>query len=110
MKEKLKRAWQWLRVNVINKDMLIWLIIAELIFWSPCIVSGLLALIISPWWWTVFGAVIAFWAGPFTPAMPLQFGLAIGLKKIHEKITKRRNKGDDNIDDGRKGASSDNQG
>lgn len=90
MKERIKKAWQWLRKHVINREMLLWVIIAELIFWLPCIVSALLAWIISPWWWTVFGAYVAFWAGPFTPAMPLQFGLAIGLKKLYEKIRKRK--------------------
>lgn len=86
MKEKLKRLWQWLRKNVLNKEMFIWVIIAELIFWSPCIVTGLLAIIIDPWWWTAFGAICAFWAGPFTPAVPLQIALALGLKKLYEKI------------------------
>nr|DAH66708.1 MAG TPA: protein of unknown function (DUF4191) [Bacteriophage sp.] len=90
MKERIKKAWQWLRKHVINREMLLWVIIAELIFWLPCIVSAVLAWIISPWWWTVFGAYVAFWAGPFTPAMPLQFGLAIGLKKLYEKIRKRK--------------------
>lgn len=86
MKEKLKRLWQWLRKNVLNKEMFIWVIIAELIFWTPCIVTGLLAIIIDPWWWTAFGAICAFWAGPFTPAVPLQIALALGLKKLYEKI------------------------
>ena len=88
MKTALKRLWQWLRKNVLNKEMFVWVIIAELIFWSPCIVTGLLAVIIDPWWWTAFGAICAFWAGPFTPAVPLQIGLAIALKKLYEKIKK----------------------
>ena len=88
MNQKLKRLWQWLRKNVLNKEMFVWVIIAELIFWSPCIVTGLLAVIIDPWWWTAFGAVCAFWAGPFTPAVPLQIALALGLKKLYEKIKK----------------------
>ena len=89
MKTALKRLWQWLRKNVLNKEMFVWVIIAELIFWSPCIVTGLLAVIIDAWWWTAFGAICAFWAGPFTPAVPLQIGLAIALKKLYEKIKRR---------------------
>lgn len=89
MKEKLKLLWQWLRKNILNKEMFVWVIIAELIFWSPCIVTGLLAVIIDAWWWTAFGAVCAFWAGPFTPAVPLQIALALGLKKLYEKIKRR---------------------
>ena len=88
MKTALKKLWQWLRKNVFNKEMFIWVVIAELIFWSPCIVTGLLAVIIDPWWWTAFGAICAFWAGPFTPAVPLQIGLALALKKLYEKIKK----------------------
>ena len=89
MKTALKRLWQWLRKNVFNKEMFVWVVIAELTFWSPCIVTGLLAVIIDPWWWTAFGAICAFWAGPFTPAVPLQIGLAIALKKLYEKIKRR---------------------
>ena len=89
MKTALKRLWQWLRKNVFNKEMFVWVVIAELIFWSPCIVTGLLAVIIDPWWWTAFGASWAVWAGPFTPAVPLQIGLAIALKKLYEKIKRR---------------------
>ena len=85
MKTKIKRLWKWLRKTVLNKEMLIFFLIAELIFWSPCIVSALLALIINPWWWSIFGAVCVFWAGPFTPAVPLQIGLALLLKKIFKK-------------------------
>lgn len=77
----MRRLWKWLRKNALNKEMLFWIIIAELIFWSPCIVTGILALQ-NPWWWTAFGAICAFWAGPFTPAIPLQLALALVLKKI----------------------------
>jgi hypothetical protein len=77
----MRRLWKWLRKNAINKEMLFWIIIAELIFWSPCIVTGILAFQ-NPWWWTAFGAICAFWAGPFTPAIPLQLALALVLKKI----------------------------
>lgn len=85
IKIKLKKLWQWLRKTVLNKDMFVAFCFAELIFWSPCIVTGVLALVVNNWWWTVFGLIIAFWAGPFTPAVPLQIGLAILLKKIFKR-------------------------
>lgn len=85
---KWKKTWLWLRKNVFNKEMLIYVLISEAIFWSPCIVSGILAITVNAWWWTVFGAICAFWAGPFTPAMPLQFALAILIKKIFERKKK----------------------
>ena len=92
MKEKIKKFWQWLRKNVLNKEMLIWIIIAEVIFWSPCIVTGFLAITVSSWWWTAFGAIIVFWSGPFTPAIPLQLALAVALKKLWHVIKNRKNK------------------
>ena len=49
-------------------------------------------MIINPWWWTITSAIILFWTGPFTPAMPLQFALAIVLKKIYEKVKNRKKK------------------
>ena len=75
--------------------MIIYILVAETIFWSPVIVTALLALIINPWSWTICSAIMIFWAGPFTPAVPLQLGLAIGLKTIVNKIRKRNQpKGD----------------
>lgn len=92
MKEKFKKLWQWLRREILNKGMLGWLIIAEVIFWSPCIVGIILALILDPWYWTIPTVYAAFWAGPFTPAIPLQIGLAYGLKKIWAAIKRHREK------------------
>ena len=82
VKERTKKVWQWLRKNALNKQMIVYVLIAEAIFWSPCVVTALLALIVNPWWWTAFGVICAFWAGPFTPAVPLQIGLAVLIKKI----------------------------
>jgi hypothetical protein len=97
MKEKLKRLWRWLRREILNKGMLLWLIIAELIFWSPVIVGGVLGLIFDPWYFTICVAYMGFWTLPLTPAIPLQIGLAFGLKKIADAI-RRRNKNKENID------------
>ena len=88
VKERTKKVWQWLRKNALNKQMIVYVFIAEAIFWSPCVVTALLALIVNPWWWTAFGAICAFWAGPFTPAVPLQIGLAVLIKKIVERKKK----------------------
>ena len=90
MKDKLRQLWRWLRKNVLNKDMIWAVLIAELIFWSPVIVCSILALIVDPWWWTAVTAILVFWAGPFTPAVPLQIGLAIIIKKLGERIWKKK--------------------
>lgn len=86
MKERLKKIWLWLRKEIFVKEMILYVIIAELIFWSPVIITAILALIINPWFWTACGTIILFWSGPFTPAIPLQLGLAVGLKKLITKI------------------------
>ena len=62
--------------------MFFWFRAAELIFWSPCIAGAILAVLADPWYWTVCTAYMAFWALPLTPAVPLQLGLAYGLKKL----------------------------
>lgn len=100
MKQKFKKLWAWLRKIVLNKEMLLWVLIAELIFWSPVIVTFIFALF-NPWWYTAVSAIIIFWAGPFTPAIPLQIGLAVGLKKLWEKImkTKNRKRNEENIEE-----------
>lgn len=89
-KFKLQRAWKYLRTNILTKDMILWVIIAELIFWSPVIVTSMLALVIDPWFVTVSSAIMLFWAGPFTPAVPIQIGLALALKGIYNKIRRKK--------------------
>ena len=88
VKERTRKVWRWLRKNALNKEMIVYVLIAEAIFWSPCIVTALLALIVNPWWWSAFGAICAFWAGPLTPAVPLQIALAVAIKKIVERKKK----------------------
>lgn len=88
VKERTRKVWRWLRKNALNKQMIVYVLIAEAIFWSPCVVTALLALIVNPWWWSAFGAICAFWAGPFTPAVPLQIALAVAIKKIVERKKK----------------------
>ena len=47
VKERTKKVWQWLRKNALNKQMIVYVLIAEAIFWSPCVVTALLALIVK---------------------------------------------------------------
>ena len=100
IKNKLISLWRWLRKNVLNKDMFLSVIIAELIFWSPVIVTGLLAIIIDPWWWTACTAIMLFWAGPFTPAVPLQIGLAVLIKKLSSAIKRKIKKNKEGKENG----------
>lgn len=88
VKERCRKVWRWLRKNVLNKEMIVYVLIAEAIFWSPCIVVGVLAITVNSWYWTLFGAICAFWSAPLTPAVTLQIGLALLIKKIVERKKK----------------------
>jgi len=89
LKQLFTKLFTWLKnqIKQNGKSFVICLVIAEVIFWLPNIITGFLALFIDAWWWTAFGAIIAFWSGPFTPAIPLQIALAYSLHKIWRKIT-----------------------
>ena len=99
IKEKLIKFWTWLRKTIINKDMLLAFIIAEIIFWSPCAILAILAVSVNPWFWTAFTAIVIFWSAPLTPGWAIQIALAIFIKKridiFHEKyirVDKNKNK------------------
>lgn len=80
------------------KDLIIPVLVAEAIFWIPVWVPALLALIFNPWWWSVAVGAIAFWCGPFTPAIPLQVGFIALCERIYNKIKNKNLKGDNNND------------
>ena len=89
MKEKLKKFWLWLRKNILNREMFVFVLIAEVIFWSPCAVMAVLATLVSPYYWTVLAAYCSFWALPVTPGFAIRMGLAVALKKIYDKKHKK---------------------
>ena len=90
IKAKLRKAWTWLRKNVLNKEMFVFVLISEVIFWSPCIVLGIMAALVNPWYWTIFSSICAFWALPITPAIPLQIALAVALRKAWDKYKEKK--------------------
>ena len=91
------KIWNYIKyVFKHPKDTLLPALLAEIVFWMPVWIPAILALIISPWWWTVVGAVIAFWAGPLTPAIALQVGLIALFEKGWNRIRKKKeNKNND---------------
>ena len=90
MKQKLKKFWQWMKKEIFNKQMLLWFVIAEIIFWLPCILGAILGICVNAWFWTICTVYIGFWVAPLTPAIPLQIGLAYGLKKLADLIRKKK--------------------
>ena len=90
LKKIFIRIGKWFKENITRKSFLICLLVAEAIFWSPCIVTCVLAIVISHWYWTIFTAIIVFWSGPFTPAVPLQLALALVIETVYRKIHRRK--------------------
>lgn len=43
--------------------------------------TGLLAIIVDPWYWTVFASIYAFWV-TLLPAIPIQIAFIFMFKKI----------------------------
>ena len=43
--------------------------------------TGLLAIIVNPWYWTVFASIYAFWV-TLLPAIPIQIAFIFMFKKI----------------------------
>lgn len=88
--EKAKSLKTLLLKIVTDKTTLLSVLIAEAVFWSPCIVTAVIAVIYDPKMWGAFGAIVAFWCMPFTPAVALQIGLAALIRGLIIKIKKRR--------------------
>lgn len=99
LKENFQKIWDYIKYLCTHpRDVLLPTLVAEIVFWIPLWVPAILALTISPWWWTVVGSVFVFWAAPFTPATLLQVGLIAAFVGIWNKIKNRRTK-DDKKDD-----------
>lgn len=97
MKEKIKKFfqkfWNYLKYLWHNpRTTLPAVIIAELIFWLPVWLPALLAITISPWWWSIAIGFIAFWAGPITPAIALQIAFIAAIERLLTK--NKKSKGD----------------
>ena len=90
MKEKLKKAWKWLRTHILNKEMIVPGILGELTYWSPLIATGFLALLVDPKYWTVFGAIYSFWVF-LLPAIPIQLAFIAFFKLIINFLRGKQN-------------------
>ena len=61
-------------------------ILGEVLFWSPLVVVALLAIIIDPFYWTVFAAVYTVWVW-ISPAALVQFAFIMFFKWLLAKIS-----------------------
>jgi hypothetical protein len=67
------------------------ILLGELLFWSPLIVTGLLALLVDVGFWAAFAAIYGFWVW-LLPAIPIQIAFILLLNKLFLLIRKRKNK------------------
>jgi hypothetical protein len=84
MRNWLRQKWLWLKEKFFTRRMILPVIIGELIFWSPFIVTVPLA-IVYPMMWTVVGAIytVQVW---LLPAIPIQIALILFIAKIFKRL------------------------
>lgn len=70
--------------DIVNKENLFAIALAEAIFWSPAYVSGILGFIFqNNWLLGIATGYLAFWALPFvSPAILLQIALIYFIRRI----------------------------
>lgn len=86
----MRKFWKYVKQNLLTREMILPLILGEATFWSPFVVLGLLALLVSPYYWTVFGMVYSIWVFAL-PAIPIQLSLIFLYKKLIFLIKRKEN-------------------
>lgn len=91
--KRLKKFFKYIINECKDLKTLVLFLCWWLICNSPIIVGYVLFFITkNKWHLTYANACLLFWTGPFTPEIPLCVGLAIGTRKIIEKIKGRKKK------------------
>lgn len=92
---KLKRFIKWLLKELKDPLNIIVYIVVVILFFSPAIIGYIIVCCgANPANITWATAYILFWAGPFTPAIPIQlaitFAIARPLRRLINHIVERR--------------------
>lgn len=88
---KIKKLFKWIWQQLKDPINLIIYICVAAVFFSPAVIGYVLAIITKNAWHTTYAtAYMLFWAGPFTPTIPLQISITLGIRKLLKTI---KNKG-----------------
>ena len=60
-------------------------VVVLLLFFSPAIVGYILSFV-NPWHLTWANAYLLFWAGPFTPAIPIQLAITFTIARALRRL------------------------
>ncbi len=89
---------EWLKKNILVKDMIIYIVIAAIVFYIPLWIFLYYAKVTgNSYLYGVGLAYVAFWAGPFTPTIPVILAIAVFLKQIFGRNVKRKDDDDEAI-------------
>ena len=89
---------KWLKENIFVKDMFLYILVAALIFYIPLWLFLYYAVLTGNDYLYGLGfAYVAFWAGPFTPTIPIILAIAVFLKQMTKRLRKERSDDDETV-------------
>ena len=88
--KKLLNLWKWVWNQLKDLKTFLIFIVVFIVMAAGVWVPYLLAILTgNAWWWGIGSSVWLFWAGPFTPFIPLCVTITLAIKKL---FFKRRDK------------------
>lgn len=92
---KFKGFITWLLKRLKDKTNIVIFCTVCLVLSSEVWISYLMAIITgNEWWWLIGSACWAFWLAPFTPFIPLCLLLTVAVRKVYDRIKKKRTEKD----------------
>ncbi len=91
LKQKFKSFFKWLWQQLKDWRTLILFIIVFIVMSASVWIWYVLGFILNnAWFYGVGSAVWLFWAGPFTPFIPLCIAITFGIKKLYLVLKERK--------------------
>ncbi|MBQ0083817.1 MAG: hypothetical protein KBS52_03515 [Clostridiales bacterium] len=95
IKEKTINFCKWIWVQVKDWHNLLILLIVAAVFFCICVVAATFIMFLADGKLHIIAgtaAVLAFWAGPFTPFWPICIAATLGIRQFIDKIWKPTHK------------------